>query len=92
MKLSDVSNLSKEDIFSVVGLASKRSTTERVLGALGFFGVGLLVGAGAALLLAPKSGQGLREDIGKRLRQGRNGEGKTIQAPETPEFPDEVRG
>ena len=37
-------------------------------GALGTFGVGLLVGAGVALMLAPKPGRELRGDIRRRLR------------------------
>jgi hypothetical protein len=81
MKLSDVSDLgkeisglSKEDVLSSVGLALDRSTTQQVLSALGYFGAGLVVGAGAALLLAPKSGRGLREDIGERLSDLRKGD------------------
>ena len=50
-----------------MGLSIKRSTAERVLEASAFLGVGLLLGAGLALLLAPKSGKGLREDIGQKL-------------------------
>jgi len=83
MKLSNIRDLgkddilrdlSKDDILSAVGLASKPSTTEKMLGGVGFFGLGLLVGAGTALLLAPKSGIGLREDLGERLRELRNRE------------------
>jgi hypothetical protein len=91
MKLSDISDLSKEDILSAAGLATKHSTTERVLGALGFFGVGLLVGVGAALLFAPKSGQGLREDIGERFRRVRDREEEIVQAPEMPRSHDGAR-
>jgi hypothetical protein len=74
MKLSDIRDLSRDDIWSALGLAKKPSTTERLLGGLGFFGMGLLVGAGTALLLAPKSGEHLREDLGRRLREVRNRE------------------
>ena len=74
MKLSDIRDLSKEDVLAALGLASKPSTSERLLGTLGIFGVGLLVGAGAALLLAPKSGQDLREDLGDRFRKLRDDE------------------
>lgn len=73
MKLSDISDLSKDDILSALGLASKPTNSERLLGAVGIFGVGLLVGAGAALLFAPKSGQGLREDLSERFRKARGG-------------------
>lgn len=80
MKLSDLSDLSKDDILSALGLSTKQSGTERLLGTAGIFGLGLLVGAGAALLLAPKSGQGLREDLGDRLRRVRNGEAEAPEA------------
>jgi hypothetical protein len=68
MKLSDIRELNKEDILSAVGLASKPSIAERWLGTAGIFSLGLLVGAGVALLMAPTSGKDLREDLGGRLR------------------------
>ena len=74
--------LSKEDILGALGPASKPSASDRLLGTLGIFGVGLLVGAGAALLLAPKSGKALREDLGERFRTRGDGE------PESPEPPE----
>ena len=47
MKLNDLRELSKEDILGALGLASKPSASDRLLGTLGIFGVGLLVGAGS---------------------------------------------
>ena len=91
MKLSDLSDLSKDDILSALGLAAKPSATERLLGTMGVFGLGLLIGAGAALLLAPKSGQGLREDLGERLRRVRNGESDPTAPDEAPSAPPEAR-
>ena len=91
MKLSDLSDLSKDDILSALGLAAKPSAPERVLGTLGVFGLGLLIGAGAALLLAPKSGQGLREDLGERLRRARNGEADLTEPTGTPGAEGEAR-
>lgn len=82
MKLSDIRDLSKDDILAALGLASKPTTSERLLGTLGIFGIGLLVGVGAALLLAPKSGQDLREDLGDRLRKFRDGESDSTESPE----------
>ena len=69
MKLSDISDLSKEDILSALGLATKRSASQRLIGTLGLFGLGALVGAGVALLLAPSSGEDLRGDLGRRIRR-----------------------
>ena len=72
MKLSDIKDFNKEDVLSALGLASKATTTERILSTLGLFGAGVLIGAGAALLLAPKSGADLREDLGQRFRKIRS--------------------
>ena len=44
MKLSDISDLSKDDVLSALGLSARRSTSERWLEAAGIFGVGLLIG------------------------------------------------
>ena len=68
MMLSDISSLSKDDILATLGLERRSSMTSDVLTTAGIFGLGLLVGAAGALLLAPKSGQDLREDLGQRLR------------------------
>ena len=73
MKLSDLGNLDKDDILSALGLVAKPTASGRLLGNVGIFAVGLLVGAGAALLLAPTSGQGLREGFAERLRKARDG-------------------
>jgi YtxH-like protein len=91
MKISDISNLSKEDILAALGLESKATTTERVLGSIGIFGVGLLVGAGVALLLAPKSGEDLREDLGQRIRNLRQEETGGYPSSSSKSVNDEVR-
>jgi hypothetical protein len=91
MKLSDLSDLNKEDILSALGLASKPTTSERLWGTLGIFGVGLLVGGGAALLLAPKTGEGLREDLGERFRKARQHEDDGTELAEPGTSPGEAR-
>ena len=69
MNLKDLRNLDKEDVLGLIGLESKQSTGAYLAGTLGTFGVGLLVGAGIALLLAPKPGAELRDDIREKLRR-----------------------
>jgi YtxH-like protein len=69
MKISDIRDLSKEDVLSALGLVNKPTGAQRVLGTLGILSIGLVVGAGAALLLAPQSGEDLRGDLGLRLRK-----------------------
>jgi len=68
MKISDIRDLTKDDILAAIGLETRSSTAGRVFGSLSLFTVGALVGAVTALLLAPKTGQDLREDLGQRLR------------------------
>ncbi len=92
MKLGDLSDLNKDDILSALGLPSKRSPSERLWGNLGGFAVGLLVGAGAALLLAPKSRRSLREELGERFRKARQGAGvDAADLPEPASSADEAR-
>jgi len=76
MNLKDLRHLDKEELLGLLGLETRRSDTGAIVTALG---VGLLVGAGLALLLAPKPGRELREDIRDRLRR-------------TPADPDERMG
>lgn len=69
MNLKDLKNLDKDEILNMLGLETKSSTAGWVAGTLGTFGLGLLVGAGIALMLAPKPGRELRDDIRDRLRR-----------------------
>jgi gas vesicle protein len=69
MNLKELRNLDKDDILEMLGLETKQSTAGWLAGTLGTFGIGLLVGAGIALMLAPKPGRELREDIRERLRR-----------------------
>lgn len=72
MNLKDVRDLDKDDLLGLLGLEKKPSTGAWLTGALGTFGLGMLVGAGIALILAPKPGRELREDIRERLRRTPN--------------------
>jgi gas vesicle protein len=67
MKLNDLKNLSKDDVLAALGLQTRDSTVGTVFGSLGLIGLGMLIGAGAALMMAPKSGRELREDLSTRL-------------------------
>jgi Zn-dependent protease with chaperone function len=72
MNLKDLRHLDKDELLGMVGLETKHSTAGDVASMLGTFGVGLLVGAGIALLLAPKAGHELREDIREKLRRSQD--------------------
>jgi gas vesicle protein len=71
VKLQDLKDMDKDDFLGLLGLQSKRSFTGELLGSLGTFGIGLLVGAGVALLLAPKPGRELRQDLRTKIRRGK---------------------
>ena len=60
----EVRGFDPEDILTALGLEKRRSSVEKMLPMIGLFGAGLLVGAGVAMLLAPKSGREVREAIG----------------------------
>ena len=91
MKINDLRDFSKDDLLSALGLTGKPSTSDRLLGTLSIFGVGLLVGAGAALLLAPKSGEALRGELGDRFRNLRNDEAELPEPAEATTSDGEAR-
>jgi hypothetical protein len=69
-----------DSALSALGLERRRHSADFLLPALGFFGLGLVVGAGVGLMLAPKRGIELRGDVrrginqvGQRLRRRANG-------------------
>lgn len=65
-----LSTLEKDDILKVFGVEERRTAMDTILPAVGLFSVGLLVGAGLGLLLAPKPGRELRDDLRHRFGPG----------------------
>lgn len=63
-------DVEKDDILELIGLEARRSQGEKMVPALALFGAGLLVGVGLGLMLAPKPGRELREDLKDRLGKG----------------------
>lgn len=64
-----IPELNKDEVLSALGLQVKPSIGASVVGAALVFCGGLLVGATAAFLLAPKSGRDLRTDIARKMRR-----------------------
>jgi hypothetical protein len=67
LSLKDLKKLDRDDLLDLVGL-QRASSTDWVAPALTALGVGLLVGVGVGLLLAPKAGAELRNDLRDKLR------------------------
>lgn len=65
--LRNLKNLDKDDLLDLVGLQQK-SAADWIVPTISAFSVGVLVGAGIGLLLAPKPGSELREDLRNRLQ------------------------
>jgi hypothetical protein len=70
LNLNDLKKMDKDDLLHMIGLERRREATDWLLPTLGAFSVGMLVGAGIGLLLAPKPGAELRSDLRNRLQQG----------------------
>lgn len=82
MKIEDILQAlpSKQDIASAVGLEARSSATGDMLTAFGIFGTGMILGAGLALLFAPKAGHEIRHDIAEKV--GEIGEHLRAQVPQ----------
>lgn len=62
-------DLDRERMLEMVGLERRRSGAERFLPVFALFGVGILVGVGVGMIVAPRPGRELREDIKGRFQQ-----------------------
>jgi len=71
LSLRDLKRLDRDDLLELVGL-QRSSSNDWVAPALTALGVGLLVGAGLGLLLAPKTGVELRNDLRDKLRSAQD--------------------
>ena len=78
-------DIDKDELLDLVGLESRRSAGERMVPALALFGAGVLLGVGLGMMLAPKPGRELRDDLRDRLGKGNNGApAPKSTAPEAP--------
>lgn len=70
--LKDLKKLDKDDLLNLIGLETRKDTTDYLLPALGAFTVGVLLGVGVGLMLAPKPGNELRNDLRNRLQSAQD--------------------
>ena len=68
--------IKKDDILEALGIDTGMSWLGPAAAA---FGIGLLVGAAAALVFAPKSGSELRDDIAQKFNRVRQRANEVIQ-------------
>jgi hypothetical protein len=68
VNLKELQKLDKDRVLELLGLETRKGPADVLLPALGAFTVGVLVGAGLGLLLAPRPGTQLRDELGRKLR------------------------
>lgn len=69
MTFDKIKDLEKDDLLNLLGLESRRTAVDYLAPGLALLGVGLLIGTGIGLLVAPRKGSELREDIAKRIQE-----------------------
>jgi hypothetical protein len=87
MSLKDVKKMDRDDLLELIGLQTRREPADWLLPALGIFGAGLVVGAGLGLLLAPKPGRELREDLRHRVQSGAEAVARALPLPGSEKTP-----
>ena len=70
--IKDLKKMDKDDVLDLLGLETRKGPADWMLPTLGAFSVGLLLGAGLGLLMAPKPGNELRDDLRNRLQGGQD--------------------
>jgi len=70
--LRDLKKMDKDDLLNLIGLETRKDATDNLLPALGAFTVGVLLGVGVGLMLAPKPGNELRSDLRNRIQSGQD--------------------
>jgi hypothetical protein len=68
ISLKDLRNLEKDDLLKLLGVEERRGAVDIVAPALGFFAAGVLIGTGIGMMLAPRPGRELRQDLKGRLQ------------------------
>ena len=79
MTLNSLSNLaalashapSRQDLLHYIGLERRRSAGLRAASCASWFGIGMAVGGGLAMLFTPRTGPEMRERLGDRAKRAR---------------------
>jgi hypothetical protein len=70
LSANDLRKMDKDDLLNLIGLETRKGPTDYLLPALGAFTAGVLLGVGVGLMLAPKPGNELRNDLRSRIQGG----------------------
>ena len=62
-------DLDRDRVMDLIGLERRRSTAERAVPIIAFFGVGILVGVGIGMMTAPRSGSALRGELKGKFQE-----------------------
>jgi hypothetical protein len=71
-RAQNMTDFGVDDFLSMLGLERRRGTLSSAVPTIGALAVGMIAGAGVALLFAPRPGKELRADIQKRLVEMRD--------------------
>jgi len=80
--MRSVQAVNMNDVLGSIGLERRRSALDKVLPALGYVGLGTVIGAGAALLMAPSSGRELRAKVSHQLDEAKSRVDQRIRSVE----------
>ncbi len=73
-------DLDRERMLEMIGLERRRNAAQRVLPIVALFGVGIVVGVGVGMMVAPRTGRELRQELKGRFQQQLPKAAEMIQA------------
>jgi gas vesicle protein len=71
-KIRNIKEFTKADALAAIGLAMKPSAGRWLAGTLSVWGLGVIVGAAAALLLTPRTGREMRDELSEKVKTFRD--------------------